>query len=222
MTNLGINYRDAGRVAEATALLEEVVGRRRKSPAFVRPQLDVVAAALAETYERAGEWARAEPLFREAFTYAKKLFGPAQPRTAQLAAALGRNLLRQRRPAEAEPLLRDALRVLNKWLPDDLGTFDAKSQLGGSLLGQEKYAEAAAAGRLQRPASPPGPDGQGQGPAGRGAGAADRPVRRLGAARAGRGLASETSSIQRRPSAPTLTGRPHQPLNRYDRALSRA
>ena len=40
------------------------------------------------------------------------------------------------------PLLRECLRIREQKEPDDWRTFNAKSMLGASLLGQEKYAEA--------------------------------------------------------------------------------
>jgi hypothetical protein len=48
----------------------------------------------------------------------------------------------QRKYAEAEPLLRECLAIRAANQPDAWLTFKARSQLGGSLLGQEKYAEA--------------------------------------------------------------------------------
>ena len=44
--------------------------------------------------------------------------------------------------AAAEPLLRECLAIRAAKLPDVWLTFHARSQLGGSLLGQKKYAEA--------------------------------------------------------------------------------
>ena len=44
--------------------------------------------------------------------------------------------------AEAEPLARECLAIREKQIPDDWLTFNARSLLGGSLLGQKKYAEA--------------------------------------------------------------------------------
>src|SRR5438046_9890167 len=44
--------------------------------------------------------------------------------------------------AEAEASARECLVIREKKSPDDWQTFNAKSILGGSLLGQKKYAEA--------------------------------------------------------------------------------
>ena len=43
---------------------------------------------------------------------------------------------------EAEELARECLAIREKEIPDDWRTFNARSMLGGSLLGQKKYAEA--------------------------------------------------------------------------------
>ena len=48
----------------------------------------------------------------------------------------------QRKYAAAEPLLRECLAIRAANQPDAWLTFRARSQLGGSLLGQKKYAEA--------------------------------------------------------------------------------
>jgi tetratricopeptide (TPR) repeat protein len=44
--------------------------------------------------------------------------------------------------AEAEPLARACLALREKQIPDDWRTFSIRSELGGSLLSQKKYAEA--------------------------------------------------------------------------------
>ena len=49
---------------------------------------------------------------------------------------------RQRKWAEAEAILRECLAIREKAQPDDWTTFNTRSQLGGSLMGQKKFAEA--------------------------------------------------------------------------------
>ncbi|HVM47584.1 MAG TPA: tetratricopeptide repeat protein, partial [Candidatus Acidoferrum sp.] len=53
-----------------------------------------------------------------------------------------RDLLAAGKFAEAEPLARQCLALREKRVPDDWRTFNARSMLGGALLGQKKYAEA--------------------------------------------------------------------------------
>jgi hypothetical protein len=52
------------------------------------------------------------------------------------------SLLGARKFAAAEPVARECLRLREKLTPDDWYTFNARSMLGGRLLGQKKYAEA--------------------------------------------------------------------------------
>ena len=51
-------------------------------------------------------------------------------------------LLKAGKYAEAEPEARTCLALREKLIPDDWHTFNAESMLGGSLLGQKKYAAA--------------------------------------------------------------------------------
>jgi hypothetical protein len=97
---------------------------------------------LAILLDRTGRSALAEPLFRDALEQARLKFGPANPQTAGIMASWGLSLLQQGRWTEAEPVLRDCLAIREKVQPDDWSTFNTRSLLGGSLLGQKKYGEA--------------------------------------------------------------------------------
>ena len=57
-------------------------------------------------------------------------------------AVRGLSLVRQGKWAEAEAVLRECLAIREKVQPDEWTTFNTRSLLGGSLLGQKKYAEA--------------------------------------------------------------------------------
>jgi serine/threonine protein kinase/Tfp pilus assembly protein PilF len=133
MANLAVNYRDAGRVPEAIPLLEEALKRAGKRPADI---LAWVPGELAFTYDRAGQSAKAETLYRDALEQAKKQFGEDDLRTCAALAELGLNLLGQKKYADAEPLLRACLKTREKKQPDDWTTFNTRSLLGASLLGQ--------------------------------------------------------------------------------------
>jgi tetratricopeptide (TPR) repeat protein len=50
--------------------------------------------------------------------------------------------LREGKFADAEPIARECLRLREMQIPDNWRTFNARSMLGGSLLGQKKYAKA--------------------------------------------------------------------------------
>src|SRR5262249_52462624 len=64
------------------------------------------------------------------------------PNRAGMLAQLGLLLLQAGQPAEAESVLGECLAIREKKLPDDWSTFNARSLLGGALLGQQKYAAA--------------------------------------------------------------------------------
>lgn len=142
MANLGVNYRDAGRLKEAILLLEETLERARKRPDGFPASLVWVQGAMAQTYDQAGEFAKSETFWRQEVEKTRKRDGEASPPAAATLASLGLNLLRQKRYTDAESLLRDCLAIREEKLPDEWQTFNTKSLLGGSLMGQEKYAEA--------------------------------------------------------------------------------
>ncbi len=61
---------------------------------------------------------------------------------SRLLAAGSLGLIQQGRYVEAEPILCEYLAIRQKDQPDVWSTFNTRRQLGGSLLGQKKYAEA--------------------------------------------------------------------------------
>jgi tetratricopeptide (TPR) repeat protein len=142
MANLGINYRNAGRLPEAIAMLEQAQDRARQFLGGLPAQLAWIPPDLAVTYDAAGLFAKAEPFYRSALAQAEKQFGVGDPRTWGFQAQLGLNMLNQKKYADAETLLRDCLRIREQKQPDAWTTFNTRSMLGGSLLGQKKYADA--------------------------------------------------------------------------------
>src|SRR5207302_561833 len=85
---------------------------------------------------------KAEPLYSELAEFCKQQAGADSPQYAAQLAMLGKNLLAQHKTADAESVLRDCLAIRAKKDPDAWTTFNAKSMLGGALLGQKKFAEA--------------------------------------------------------------------------------
>jgi eukaryotic-like serine/threonine-protein kinase len=142
MGNLGVNYRDARLFSEAIALLEEGLDRARQRPGGVPAQLAWLPTALANTYAAAGHFAKAEPLYHNALEQAKKQFGAGSLRIAGPMYQLGLNLMQQKKYHAAELLLRDCLQICEREQPNVWNSFNIKSMLGGSLLGQKRYADA--------------------------------------------------------------------------------
>ena len=97
---------------------------------------------LAAAYEATGQPAKAGPLFVESAAAMRDQYGPGSLELAGELAWLGRNHLLQQKYTEAEVILRECLSIREKTQPDEWRTFNAKSMLGGALLGQKKYAEA--------------------------------------------------------------------------------
>jgi hypothetical protein len=97
---------------------------------------------LANLLDQAGRGPEAEPLFRVGLDSARKRFGADHPRTAGIMAVRGLSLVRRGQWTEAEPILRECLAIREKVQPDEWTTFNTRNLLGGSLLGQKKYAEA--------------------------------------------------------------------------------
>jgi serine/threonine protein kinase/TPR repeat protein len=124
-----------------------VAATNRKNVSY----LDTLAAAYAET----GQFAKAISIQQEAIALSQseperkdlashlKLYENHAPyRDHGSLAELTSARLREGKFAEAEVLARECLAIRERDIPDDWRTFNARSMLGGSLLGQKKYAEA--------------------------------------------------------------------------------
>jgi tetratricopeptide (TPR) repeat protein len=137
VANLGVNYKDAGRVKEALPLLEEAYRSSRKMPT-----LKWAGTPLLDARVKAGQSAAAGQLVSERLTDARNQFPTDSPQLAGRLASFGMSLLEAKAFTDAEPLLREALTIREKKEPDAWTTFNTQSMLGGALLGQKKYADA--------------------------------------------------------------------------------
>ena len=138
VANLGVNYKDAGRLKEAIPLLEEAHQAAKTIPSASLGR----HGQLIDAYAKAGENAKLADLLQEQLAEARKTLPKDSPQLAGLLAQIGMSLLQQKKWTEAEPLLRECLAIREKTQPDVWSTFNTKSLLGGALLGQKKYAEA--------------------------------------------------------------------------------
>jgi eukaryotic-like serine/threonine-protein kinase len=139
------NMRDG---SNAVVFAEKAVDETGHTTANI---LDTLAAAYAE----AGQFAKAVATEKEAvalsstanskqvFAQRVSLYESSIPYRDHSALAVSvSTLLQAGKFAEAEPMARDCLRLREKLFPDSWYRFNAESLLGGSLLGQKKYAEA--------------------------------------------------------------------------------
>ena len=141
MHNLASTYLDAGRVADAVSLFQETLDREKAK--LGRDHVITLRSMgrLAMAYREAGQLGDAVALLEETYKRRHAALGPGHLHTLMAVNNLGWAYLAVK-PANAEPLLNECLAIRAKKAPDDWRTFDARSLLGGSLLGQKKYAEA--------------------------------------------------------------------------------
>ncbi|MBI3862452.1 MAG: serine/threonine protein kinase [Planctomycetia bacterium] len=141
MTNLATDYHAAGRFADAIPVFDECARLRKGKLGSDDPVTVDTLFGLAVVYQENGDYEQAGPIFVEVARLRKQTLGAEHEAVAFALCRLGRNLLYEREYADAEAPLREGLAIYQKKLPDDWGCFDTQSLLGGSLLGQQKYAE---------------------------------------------------------------------------------
>jgi tetratricopeptide (TPR) repeat protein/tRNA A-37 threonylcarbamoyl transferase component Bud32 len=135
-------YRRADRLDRSIALSEEVF---KLGTAWLGPDHpDTIGyrQSLADAYVVTGRCSEAEAMLRDVLPRRRKAEKPDSPLLAMDLAALGLSLLEQSRWPEAEAVLHECSTIREKAAPDAWSTFDARSMLGGSLLGQGRYVEA--------------------------------------------------------------------------------
>jgi tetratricopeptide (TPR) repeat protein len=140
--NLALAYWSAGRTAQAIALWEQMLPKARRLLGPSHPNTITFTNDLLTALERTSQFARASELGAELLAVLRKQLPPEDPRLAGTLARHGLTLLKADKPADAEPILRECLAIRAKKEPDAWATFNTKSLLGGSLLGQKKYAAA--------------------------------------------------------------------------------
>ena len=142
--NLGVAYVDAGRSFEAIELLVPTLKLSEAKLGPDHPQTLMSLSNLAVAYEALGRWAQAEELYRETLARRRQTDKPDSPLLAGTSPRLGRKLPGAvlRWSEGRARFSRRALAIRQKALPDDWSRFNTMSRLGGSLLGQRRYAEA--------------------------------------------------------------------------------
>jgi tetratricopeptide (TPR) repeat protein len=142
MSNLAAAYQVAGRVSQAIPLFEEVLAARRSKLTTNHPDTLKSVFSLAQAYRDAGRTGEAIPLLEQAVALRKTTLSPDHPDTMASIGNLGAAYLEMNRFADAEAPLRESLRFREQQEPDTWRRFLAMCQLGASLAGQAKYADA--------------------------------------------------------------------------------
>jgi tetratricopeptide (TPR) repeat protein len=140
--NLGVNYRDAGRLDDALRIFDDWLVRAASALPPEHSVRQFGRSAGVKTYATAGKHDKAESLLRETANVAKHQSGADSMEYAQELAVLALNLLTQRKWSDAESVLRQCLAIHEQKFPDEWFTFHGQSILGAALMGQNKYAEA--------------------------------------------------------------------------------
>jgi tetratricopeptide (TPR) repeat protein len=141
MSNLASGYQDAGKLDAALPLFEEAA-RGMEQRKFQYQYARSILANTADCLERLKRFEPAEAWRRKWLAVVKERDGTDSPAYAAELSGLGDNLLLQHKWADAETVLRECLTIREKKQPDEWATFDTRSLLGASLLGQQKHADA--------------------------------------------------------------------------------
>jgi serine/threonine protein kinase/WD40 repeat protein/tetratricopeptide (TPR) repeat protein len=130
------------RLPEARSLAEEAVSLYQLHadwpPVEQQHAFRVLEAVLTDMGDQVGLEAR----YREQLQGMRDRLPADDLELAGMIAQLGYHLLAQGKFTEAEALARESLSIREKRSPDDWRTFNSRSLLGSSLLGQKKYADA--------------------------------------------------------------------------------
>ena len=142
MNNLAMLYKAHGRFDQAELLFHKTLEAKRRVLGEEHPDTLSSMHNLAALYQEQGKNDEAERLFLKTLDARRRVLGDEHPSTLRSMNDLASLYLSEREYAKAELLLRADLNVretkqLDAWL-----TFDTRSRLGASLLGQKKYAEA--------------------------------------------------------------------------------
>lgn len=142
MANLATFYKTAKKLDLALPLYEEMLKIRK---AKLGPDhLDTLKSAnsLALAYLESQRSEEALPLFEDYVQGMRKQSKGSDPGFASQLAVFSQELLKFGLFVPAEPYLRECLTIREAAQPDEWTTFNTKSLLGGTLLGQKKFAEA--------------------------------------------------------------------------------
>jgi eukaryotic-like serine/threonine-protein kinase len=132
----------ARRPKEAEPLLREALEICRKSVGKEHGDTAAVLASLASTLQNQGKHPEAESACRDLIRDMRARLAPDDLQLASPLATLTGLLFLQNNFTNAEATARECLAIREKAIPNDWLTFNARSLVGRSLLGQKKYTEA--------------------------------------------------------------------------------
>jgi serine/threonine protein kinase len=142
MDNLAAAYVEAGRPAEGIALEEQALALKKAKLGPDHPDTLTSMGNLAKAYQAAGRELDGIAMFEDTLRRQKAKIGSEHRDTLVTMENLSSAYLKQKKYGEAESLLRQILSIQEKKRPKSWQYFDTESRLGGSLVAQNKFAEA--------------------------------------------------------------------------------
>jgi serine/threonine-protein kinase len=143
MNDLAIAYLKAGRLNDATPLLEETLMLTKAKLGPDDPETLDTANNLAMAYSEAGRFNDAMPLLKETLKLAQAKLGPRQPRTLRFMQNLASAHYDAGRPNEALPLLEKALELRRVVLgPEHPGTISSMHLLARTYRATGRFNQA--------------------------------------------------------------------------------
>ena len=134
--------RERKNLGEARSLAEEAVALYQRHADWPSDETAHAFRVLMAVLTDARDFERVDALWPQQVQFVQAQWPADDPELAGLLAEFALGLLSREKFGEAEPLARECLAIREKKAPDDWRTFNSRSVLGGSLLGQKKYAEA--------------------------------------------------------------------------------
>jgi serine/threonine protein kinase/tetratricopeptide (TPR) repeat protein len=147
--NLANLLQIGGQLAEAETLQRQALTLRKQLLGNEHSDVAAALAGLADVLFDAGKRVEAEAVQQEELALRRKLISQASPplpanlsHLLDALCRLTRTLLAETKFTAAEPLAREAVALGTAELPEAWQTANARSLLGGNLLGQQKFADA--------------------------------------------------------------------------------
>jgi serine/threonine protein kinase/tetratricopeptide (TPR) repeat protein len=142
MSNLANTYAAEGNYEQAEPLLKRTLQMQQNVLGPLNTHTLGTLSDLALMYQREGDYALAEKYAGEALAGRRQALGPEHPETVGSAADLALAYLSRSKFSEAEQLSRAVVAFERKNQSEDWSRFFDESELGASLAGEKKYADA--------------------------------------------------------------------------------
>jgi WD40 repeat protein/tetratricopeptide (TPR) repeat protein/tRNA A-37 threonylcarbamoyl transferase component Bud32 len=127
---------------EARSLAEEAAAMCGRHPDWSTGVREEATQELKAVLMEVKDYAALEAMETEQLRMFRPHLAPDDPDLAAALGPLAWTMLQQKKFAEAEALARECLSIREKRIPDEWRTFNARSTLGGSLFGQNRFDEA--------------------------------------------------------------------------------